>query len=110
MLVFSGCSKRDPILPGVRHNIFDGSDVKVENIEISEMKGVEQNISGDADCEYRQDSSNVIWQGDKKIFSGFAMDNSVKSEQSPICDGGFLYTGFSTGEIVKIFLMTVGLR
>ena len=102
MLAVSGCSKHDPVLPGVRHDIFDSVDVKVQNIEIQKTLVGEKNVYGDKDCEYRQDSSNVIWRENEKIFSGFVMDSSVKSNQKPICEGGFIYTGLSTGEVVKI--------
>lgn len=101
-----GCSSHDPILPGIRHNIFDDTDTVVENSEIPQLSNEQKNISGDTDCKYTQDSSNTIWLSDKKIYSGFAASSSVKSNQSPICDGGFLYTGFSTGEIVKINPLT----
>ena len=98
----SGCSKHDPVLPGVRYDIFDSVDVKVQNIEIQKTLVGEKNVYGDKDCEYHQDSSNVIWFENEKIFSGFAMDNSVKSNQKPICEGGFIYTGLSTGEVIKV--------
>ena len=98
----ASCSKHDPILPGVRNDIFDNNDVVVLNREIPELSKNTTNISGDANCEYRQDAQNVIWQGDKKIWTGFATNNAVKSEQSPICSGEFIYTGLSTGEVIKI--------
>ena len=97
-----GCSKRDPVLPGTRVDVFDSGNVKVENIEIPQLSENKKNISGDENCEYRQDVNNVIWHGDKKIFSGFATDSIVKSNQSPICEGGFVYTGLTTGEVIKI--------
>lgn len=97
-----GCSSHDPILPGVRHNIFDDTDAVIENSEVPQLSDTQKNISGNADCKYTQGPSNSIWLADKKIYSGFVTTSSVKSNQSPICDGGFLYTGFSTGEIVKI--------
>ena len=97
-----GCSKHDPILPGVRYDIFDTYEVNVQNKDVPELSGVAKNISGDDNCEYRQDEKNNIWRGDKKIFSGFANDNVVKSNQSPICVGNFIYTGLSTGEVIKV--------
>ena len=97
-----GCSKHDPILPGVRHDIFDSFEVNVRNKDVPELSGAEKNISGDGKCEYRQDEKNNIWRGDKKIFSGFANDNVVKSNQSPICVGNYIYTGLSTGEVIKL--------
>lgn len=101
-VAISGCAEHDPILPGVRQNIFDDGGVKIENTDVPTLSDTNKNISGDSECKYTQDLSNTIWSGDKKIYSGFVMTDTVKSEQSPICDGGFLYTGFSTGEIVKI--------
>lgn len=102
MIAVSSCSKHDPILPGVRNDIFDANDVVVQNKELPELSDVSLNISGDKVCRYRQDESNTIWSGDKKIWTGFATNNAVKSEQSPICDGDFIYTGLSTGEVIKI--------
>lgn len=96
------CSKRDPILPGERVDIFDSYEVNVRNQELPELSANTTSISGDKDCDYRQDAQNVIWSGDKKIWSGFSTNNAVKSEQSPICEGQFIYTGLSTGEVVKI--------
>ena len=101
-LAISACSKRDPILPGERSDIFDSYEVVVKNQELPELSAEITNISGGKDCDYRQDAQNVIWVSDKKIWSGFATNNAVKSEQSPICDGNFIYTGLSTGEVVKI--------
>ena len=96
------CSKRDPILPGERADIFDSYEINVKDQEVPDLSPEVTNISGDENCEYRQDAQNVIWLADKKIWTGFATNNAVKSEQSPICDGNFIYTGLSTGEIVKI--------
>lgn len=102
VLTLSSCSKHDPILPGVRYDIFDSNDIVVENKEVPDLSGNVKNISGDEKCDYRQDTSNTVWDGDKKLFSGFSGDNFVKSAQSPICDGQYIYTGLSTGEVIKI--------
>lgn len=102
VFAISSCSKHDPILPGVRSDIFDANDVIVQNREVPELSDNITNISGDANCEYRQDKSNIIWLNDKKIWTGFATNSAVKSNQSPICDGNFIYTGLSTGEVIKI--------
>ena len=101
-LAMVACSKRDPILPGERADIFDSYEINVKDQEVPDLSPEVTNISGDENCEYRQDAQNVIWLADKKIWTGFATNNAVKSEQSPICDGNFIYTGLSTGEIVKI--------
>ena len=102
VLAISSCSKHDPILPGVRHDIFENTDVKVLNKDVPELSDDVKDIYGDKECEFRQDISNTIWAGDKKIFSGYANDSVVKSSQSPICVGQFVYTGLSTGEVIKI--------
>lgn len=101
-LAISACSKHDPILPGVRSDIFDSNEVIVQNKDVPNLSDKTINISGDENCEYRQDASNTIFKGDKKIWSGFATNTAVKSNQSPICDGRFIYTGLSTGETIKI--------
>lgn len=101
VLVLSACSKHDPILPGTRYDIFDNTDINVLNRELPDLSNAEKNISGDEKCDYHQDSSNIIWKGDKKVFIGFATDSVVKNDQSPICAGQFLYTGLSTGEVMK---------
>ena len=97
-----GCSKHDPILPGVRYDIFDTNDVYVANQEVPDLTDTIKNISGDEKCDYRQDATNTVWLGDEKIYTGFTTDSVVKSNQSPICDGQFIYTGLSTGEVIKI--------
>ena len=101
-LTLAACSKHDPILPGERSDIFDSYEVNVKNKELPDLGTEATDISGDKDCEYRQDGQNVIWMADKKIWSGFSTNNAVKSEQSPVCDGRFIYAGLSTGEVVKL--------
>lgn len=102
VLAFVGCSKHDPILPGVRHDIFDTTDVKIENKDVPELSENAKDIYGNKDCEYKQDSLNNIWHGEDKIYTGFAMDAVVKSNQSPICVGQYIYTGLSTGQVIKL--------
>lgn len=101
-LAITGCSKHDPILPGTRHDIFDTNDVYVTNQAVPELSLTAKNIYGDEKCDYRQDATNTIWAGDKKIYSGFVMDSVVQSNQSPVCVGQSVYTGLSTGEVIKI--------
>lgn len=98
----SACSEHDPILPGIRTDIFDSNDVNVVNMDVPELSGDVKNIHGNQECEYRQDTTNTIFLGDKKIYTGFSTDNFVKSNQSPICVENFIYTGLSTGEVIKI--------
>jgi len=101
-LVVAACSKRDPILPGVRHDIFDTNDVNVVNQDVPDLPGEIKKIYGDESCEYKQDAQNNIFSGQDKIFTGFATDSFVKSNQSPICVGRFVYAGLSVGQVVKI--------
>ena len=101
-LVIIGCSKHDPILPGERYDIFGKSDIDIVDKDIPQLSDASKNIYGDTDCDYKQDDKNVIWSGDKKIFRGIATDNYVKNNQRPICVGNFLYTGLSTGEVIKL--------
>ena len=102
VLSMSACSEHDPILPGIRTDIFDSNDVNVVNTDVPELSGDVKNIYGNQECEYRQDTTNTIFLGDKKIYTGFSTDNFVKSNQSPICVENFIYTGLSTGEVIKI--------
>ena len=102
LMAVTACSKHDPILPGTRVDIFDTTETVVENKEIPTLSQNAKEIYGDKDCEYTQDALNNIWNGDKKIYAGFVMDSVVKSNQSPICSGQFIYTGLSTGEVIKI--------
>ena len=99
--VLVGCADHDPILPGVRTPVFSMNEVNVLNTEI---KNLPENISTPdvTDCHYHQDSANVIWDGDRKIFSGFPTKNSVQSNQTPVCANGYVYAGLTTGEVVKI--------
>lgn len=101
LALLASCSKHDPILPGDRTSIFDTHRVNVLNTQIDDLP---DNIvaSATAPCPYRQDSSNIIWDGERKIFSGFSTPNSVQSNQKPICDGKYVYAGLTTGELVKI--------
>lgn len=102
VLSISACSEHDPILPGIRTDIFDSNDVNVVNKDVPELSGDVKNIYGNQECEYRQDTTNTIFLGDKKIYTGFSTDNFVKNNQSPICVENFIYTGLSTGEVIKI--------
>lgn len=99
--VLGACSKSDPILPGTRESIFPATALTYANADIANLPE-NAYIAPDKACPYTQDSSNIIWSGKKKIFSGFPTNNSVKSDQKPICDGGFVFAGLTTGELVKI--------
>lgn len=101
LIVLSACSKPDPILPGTRTSIFEGSDIIILNKNIPNLPENIDNIKTKK-CPYTQDNSNVIWRGDKKIFSGFPSNNFVETNKTPVCDDGFVYVGLTTGELVKI--------
>ncbi|MCM1223523.1 MAG: PQQ-binding-like beta-propeller repeat protein [Lachnospiraceae bacterium] len=101
LVALAACAKHDPILPGTRSAIFASNDITVLNTPVPDVP--ENFIDSDtAACPYRQDSSNVIWHGERKIFSGFATPNSVASHQRPVCHGKYVYAGLTTGELVKV--------
>lgn len=94
------CDKHDPILSGTRLSVFDTDAPRVLNTEIKNLPVAVQNAKND--CKYEQRSDNTIWDGNRKIFSGFATNNFVAGTRTPVCAGGFVYAGLSTGELVKI--------
>ena len=97
----TACDKHDPILPGVRTSIFDTTKIKSADTEIKSLPDSAFEMPN-ADCPYTQDSSNTIWAGDRKIFSGFPTTNSVKNNPTPVCSGKYIYAGLTTGELLKI--------
>lgn len=102
LVALGACSKHDPILPGTRSAIFATNAPVVLNQSITDLP--ETTVAGDADanCPYTQDASNVIKNGDRKIFSGFPTPNSVHSNMRPVCSGKYVYAGLTTGEVVKV--------
>lgn len=101
VLVLCACDKHDPILPGTRSPIFDTSRINILNADIQKLPDVAYEPSG-TDCPYTRDASNVVWDGSRKVFSGFATDNAVASDIKPVCAGKYIYVGLTTGELVKI--------
>lgn len=101
IVALCACDKHDPILPGVRTAIFDSASVKVLNQDITNVPETAF-VFDNTNCPYSQDSANVIWDGERRVFSGFATNNSVSSNQQPVCDGKYLYAGLTTGEVVKL--------
>ena len=101
LAVLVACDKHDPILPGVRTAVFDSTDIVVSNKSISDIPTDVIQIDN-SNCKYTQDKSNTIWNGNKKIFSGFATANSVAGNRTPICSGKYVYAGLTTGELIKI--------
>ncbi len=101
LLALSACDKHDPILPGARNAIFDTKQVNVLSRDITDVPATAFVFDNSA-CQYSQDASNVIWDGERRVFSGFPTSNSVKSNQRPSCSGNYVYAGLTTGEVVKI--------
>lgn len=101
LLLLSGCDKHDPILPGVRTPIFDTAQISVSNTEITDIP-MSAVIINNSECRYTQDASNVIWDGQRRIFSGFPTKNTVSNTPRPICSGKYIYAGLTTGQVVKI--------
>ena len=101
LLFVAGCAEHDPILPGERTPVFGNSDINMLNTTVTNLPDTYVADSA-VDCPYRQDASNVIWDGQRKVFSGFPTNNSVQSNQQPICAHGYVYAGLTTGEVVKV--------
>jgi outer membrane protein assembly factor BamB len=101
LALIGACSKTDPILPGDREPVFPGSVLTVTGRPVPNLpENAPENKA--VDCPYTQDSSNTVWSGNKKIFSGYPTGNSVKSNPTPVCGGGYVFAGLTTGELVKI--------
>lgn len=101
LIGLAACDKHDPILPGVRTAIFDNPRLDVQNKNISDIPSTTVMVDNST-CPYTQDSSNVIWDGTRKIFAGFPTNNTVKNNMHPVCAGKYLYAGLTTGEVIKI--------
>lgn len=101
LAALAACDKHDPILPGTRSDVFNTKSIRVLNETVPNLP---QNISEKdlQDCPYTQKSDNTIWNDTRKIFSGFPTNNSVNADRVPVCKGGFVYAGLTTGEVVKI--------
>ena len=102
LVALGACSKHDPILPGTRSAIFATNAPVVLNQSITDLPATPVVGDADANCPYTQDTSNVIKNGDRKIFSGFPTPNSVHSNMRPVCSGKYVYAGLTTGEVVKV--------
>ena len=101
LVMLAACDKHDPVLPGVRTAVFESTDINVKNQDITNIPGGAY-ILDNSECPYTQDTSNVIWDGERKIFSGFATSNTVSANTRPVCSGKYVYAGLTTGEVVKI--------
>lgn len=102
LVALGACSKHDPILPGTRSAIFATNAPVVLNQSITDLPATTVAGDADANCPYTQDASNVIKNGDRKIFSGFPTPNSVHSNMRPVCSGKYVYAGLTTGEVIKV--------
>ncbi|MBO4745770.1 MAG: PQQ-binding-like beta-propeller repeat protein [Alphaproteobacteria bacterium] len=100
-LVVAACDSHDPILPGVRSDIFTSNDLNILNTSVPNVSD-NAVIENDAECPYTQKPDNTIWDDTRKIFSGFATNNYVAGDKKPVCNGNFVYAGLSTGELVKV--------
>ena len=91
-LALVACDKHDPILPGVRDDIFNTKTLNILNENVPDAP---ENIATiePVDCQYTQKSDNTIWNGERKIFSGFATGNSVAGTRKPVCNGKYVYVG-----------------
>ena len=100
-LAITACDKHDPILPGVRSSIFESETLKILDTAVPNAPDDVTQIEYD-DCPYVQKSDNTIWDGERKIFSGYATNSYVAGTRKPVCKNGFVYAGLSTGELVKV--------
>lgn len=101
LILAAGCTKHDPILPGVRTAIFDEDNAAMAGGTIENLPDMAV-VMDNTNCPYTQNSSNVISNGDRKIFTGFPTSNSVKSAQTPVCSGKYVVAGLTTGEVIKV--------
>ena len=99
--LLAACDSHDPILPGTRTSIFDTSSVRTADTVIKSLPDTAYEMA-EVNCPYTQDSTNTIWNGERKIFTGFPTTNSVKNDAKPVCSGKFVYAGLTTGELIKI--------
>ncbi len=100
--LLAGCDKHDPILPGVRTAIFDsGINQNILNMDVPDLPDAAPTREL-AECKYTIDNTNTIRDGDRKIFVGYPAPNSMDVETHPVCDGGYIYAGLNTGNVVKI--------
>jgi len=101
LVLLCACDKHDPILPGERSAIFDTTNIQLLNTSVPNLSET-IHVTETHDCQYRLDRENTIWDGERKIFSGFATGNSVDGERSAFCNGNFVYAGLTTGELIKV--------
>lgn len=102
LILLCACSSHDPILSGKRNAVFDNENtmMMVKNAVPDVSAG--EYIGHTTDCPYIQNSNNTINNGDKIIYTGFAMKHFIDNKQQPICYGKYIFAGFTTGEVIKI--------
>ena len=102
LVLISACDKHDPILPGVRTEIFNTSTMKILNVPVENLPDA-VSPRDVIDCKYTIDANNTVRDdAGHKIFVGFPSPNSVDIETKPLCNGGYVYAGLNTGNVVKI--------
>lgn len=101
--LLASCDKHDPILPGVRTDVFNsGANLELLNQDVPDLPDSAP-VRETVVCEYTIDSTNTIRDANnRKIFVGFASSNTVDIETRPVCSGGYVYAGLNTGNVVKI--------
>lgn len=98
------CSSRDPILEGARVPVFKKDAPVVLGQKINNMGGE----IPEKKCSYAIDDSNQIWResDNMRIFAGLPTESKIDAPRVVACDGGFVYAGLSTGELVKVNVRT----
>ena len=97
VLLFA-CSKSDPILPGHRIPIFGQNRLEISDEKVHDLGEPLQA----APCDFTIDRNNQIWQGERRIFSGFPTASKINVQRKVVCNGRYVYAGLSTGELVKV--------
>ncbi|MDR2268966.1 MAG: PQQ-like beta-propeller repeat protein [Rickettsiales bacterium] len=94
-------------MEGTRIPIFKRAEMVILNKKIDDI-GQPLAPAGDKDdksssaCDYTIDSSNQIWRQGRRIFAGLPTVSEIRISKKVICNGGFVYAGLSTGELVKV--------
>ena len=97
-MLLAACSKSDPVLPGDRVSIFR---TDAPNIIATPPTDLGKTLEPKK-CDFTLDSDNRIWRGERRIFAGLPTDSKIKIERKTMCNGGYVYAGLSTGELVKV--------
>ena len=87
------------MLPGERIPIFKTPGLEV--IEEMPAGGLGADLKAE-NCEFTIDGGNGIWKGGTRVFAGLPTESEIKAPRKVVCNGGFVYAGLSTGELVKV--------